>query len=88
MLSATGGSERHALVLDHGLRPLFAFFSADIIATGVYATEAEFTDHRPQGASILSPHRPRGRRTELAALRASPASAATSARRRRWPPTA
>src|ERR1700759_4926029 len=24
VLSATGGSERHALVVDHGLRPLFA----------------------------------------------------------------
>ena len=54
LLSATGGSERHALVLDHGLRPLFAFFSADIIATGVYATEADFTDYRPSSAPLLS----------------------------------
>jgi len=54
VLAATGGSERHALVLDHGLRPLFAFFSADIVATGVYATEADFTDHRPSSATLLS----------------------------------
>ncbi|MEO6014147.1 MAG: FMN reductase [Devosia sp.] len=54
VLSATGGSERHALVLDHGLRPLFAFFSADIVATGVYATETEFTDYQPTGKSLLS----------------------------------
>ena len=54
VLSATGGSERHALVLDHGLRPLFAFFSADIVATGVYATEADFTDYRPSSSALLS----------------------------------
>lgn len=54
VLSATGGSERHALVLDHGLRPLFAFFSADIVATGVYATETDFTDYRPSSSSLLS----------------------------------
>jgi FMN reductase len=54
VLSATGGSERHALVLDHGLRPLFAFFSADIVATGAYATEADFTDYQPSSAALLS----------------------------------
>ena len=54
ILSATGGSERHALVLDHGLRPLFAFFAADILATGVYATEADFTDHRPHSSAVVT----------------------------------
>jgi FMN reductase len=54
LLTATGGSERHALVLDHGLRPLFAFFSADIIATGVYAVESDFTDHRPSSESLAT----------------------------------
>ena len=54
ILSATGGSERHALVLDHGLRPLFAFFSADILATGVYATEADFTDYRPHSSAVIT----------------------------------
>jgi FMN reductase len=54
VLTASGGSERHALVLDHGLRPLFAFFSADIIATGLYATEADFTDYRPSSEALLS----------------------------------
>jgi FMN reductase len=54
VLSATGGSERHALVLDHGLRPLFAFFSADIVATGIYATEADFTDYQPSSGALLS----------------------------------
>ena len=54
VLSATGGSERHALVIDHGLRPLFAFFSADILATGIYATEADFAEHRPTSAALVA----------------------------------
>jgi FMN reductase len=42
LLAATGGSERHALVIDHQLRPLFAFFQADALPIGVYATEKDF----------------------------------------------
>jgi FMN reductase len=53
VLSATGGSERHALAIDHGLRPLFAFFSADIIASGVYAAEADFVDYQPHSPGLL-----------------------------------
>ncbi|WP_423066400.1 FMN reductase [Devosia sp. CN2-171] len=54
VLTATGGSERHALVVDHGLRPLFAFFSADIIATGLYATEPDFVEHQPHSPALLA----------------------------------
>lgn len=54
VLTATGGSERHALVVDHGLRPLFAFFSADILSTGIYATEADFTDYLPSSANLTT----------------------------------
>lgn len=53
VLSATGGSERHALAIDHGLRPLFAFFSADIIATGIYAAEPDFLDYQPHSPGLL-----------------------------------
>ncbi len=52
-LAATGGSERHALVLDHGLRPLLAFFSADIVPTAVYGTESDFTDAVPSSPQII-----------------------------------
>ncbi|RZL11997.1 MAG: FMN reductase [Rubrivivax sp.] len=45
LLAATGGSERHALVIDHQLRPLFSFFQARTLPVGVYATEADFTGH-------------------------------------------
>ena len=45
VLAATGGSERHALVIDQELRPLFSFFGAMTVPTGVYAAEADFRDY-------------------------------------------
>jgi FMN reductase len=35
-LIATGGSDRHALVVEHHLRPLFGFFSARTLPTGLF----------------------------------------------------
>ena len=35
LLAATGGSDRHALVIEHQLRPLLGFFEAQTLATGV-----------------------------------------------------
>jgi len=35
-LLATGGSGRHALVVEYALRPLFAFFGAKTLATAVF----------------------------------------------------
>lgn len=54
VLAATGGSERHSLVIDHALRPLFGFFGAAVAPTGVYATEKEFLDHRPSHTALLA----------------------------------
>uniref|UniRef100_UPI003B3B613E CE1759 family FMN reductase n=1 Tax=Nakamurella sp. TaxID=1869182 RepID=UPI003B3B613E len=42
LLAATGGSARHSLVLDHALRPLFAYLKAEPVATGVFAATADF----------------------------------------------
>lgn len=48
LLSASGGSERHALVVDQELRPLFGFLQALPVPTGVFATAADCTtDWRP-----------------------------------------
>lgn len=44
VLTATGGGDRHALVVEHQLRPLFGFFSAHTIATAIYASERDFVD--------------------------------------------
>lgn len=42
VLTATGGGDRHALVVEHQLRPLFGFFSSHTIATAIYASESDF----------------------------------------------
>lgn len=44
LLGATGGGPRHALVIEHQLRPLLGFFEAQALATGVYASDADFRD--------------------------------------------
>ena len=46
ILAATGGSERHALIIDHQFRPLFSFFQALTLPLGVYAHDSDFTDYR------------------------------------------
>ncbi len=65
LLAATGGSERHALVLDHQLRPLFSFFQAVTLPIGVYATEADFADYQITSEQLKA-------RIRLAAERAAP----------------
>ena len=42
LLAATGGGERHALILEHQLRPLFGFFQALTLPVGVYASDTDF----------------------------------------------
>lgn len=44
VIGATGGGHRHALIVEHQLRPLFGFFSALIVPTSVYASDHEFVD--------------------------------------------
>lgn len=42
LLVATGGSDRHALVVDTVLRPLFGFFQAFVAPMGIYASSQQF----------------------------------------------
>ncbi|GAA2918519.1 FMN reductase [Streptomyces mexicanus] len=42
LIAATGGSARHSLVLDHALRPLFAYLRAVVAPTGVYAASEDW----------------------------------------------
>jgi FMN reductase len=46
LLAASGGSERHALIIEHQFRPLFAFFQALTLPVGVYAHDSDFTDYQ------------------------------------------
>ncbi|MFI8229943.1 FMN reductase [Streptomyces sp. NPDC085900] len=42
LIAATGGSVRHSLVLEHALRPLFAYLRAVVVPTGVYAASEDW----------------------------------------------
>ena len=42
LIGATGGTERHSLVLEHALRPLFSYLRAIVSPTGVYAATDDF----------------------------------------------
>jgi FMN reductase len=50
LLAATGGTERHSLVLDYQLRPLFGYLKADPVATGVYAASSDWGSGEASGA--------------------------------------
>ncbi|CAB3624836.1 FMN reductase [Achromobacter pestifer] len=65
LLAATGGSERHALMIDHQLRPLFSFFQARTLPLGVYATDKDFAGYRLQDEALIE-------RARLAVERALP----------------
>lgn len=53
LLAATGGGDRHALVIEHQLRPLFGFLEAQSLATGVYASDADFSAGQPAAPVLL-----------------------------------
>lgn len=52
VLTASGGGDRHALVVEHQMRPLFGFFTAQCVATAIYASEADFADGRVASAAV------------------------------------
>lgn len=53
LLAATGGGDRHALVIEHQLRPLFGFFEAATLPTGIYASGRDFQDGEPTAPALL-----------------------------------
>ncbi|ONM48996.1 CE1759 family FMN reductase [Nocardia donostiensis] len=52
LIAATGGTERHSLVLEHALRPMFSYLHAIVSPTGVYAATDDFGAR--QGTAELS----------------------------------
>jgi FMN reductase len=42
LVAATAGTARHSLVLEHALRPLFAYLHAVVVPTGVFAATDDF----------------------------------------------
>lgn len=65
LLAATGGSHRHALTIEHQLRPLFAFFQALTLPVGVFAASEDFEQGRVRCPEVLD-------RIQAAADRALP----------------
>ena len=65
VLTATGGSERHALLVEHQMRPLFGFFQALTLPLGIFASEVDFVDYRVESEGVQS-------RIELAVRRTLP----------------
>lgn len=53
ILTASGGGDRHALVVEHQLRPLFGFFTAHSMATAIYVSDADFADGQLTSAPAL-----------------------------------
>ncbi|MFE7755358.1 FMN reductase [Streptomyces sp. NPDC057418] len=42
VIAATGGTPRHSLVLEHAMRPLFAYLRAVVLPTSVYAASEDW----------------------------------------------
>jgi FMN reductase len=42
LIAATGGTDRHSLVLEHALRPMFSYLHAVVSPRGVYAATDDF----------------------------------------------
>jgi FMN reductase len=72
LVAATGGTGRHSLVLEHALRPLFAYLRAVVAPTGVYAASEDW------GAQGLAERIDRAA-GELAALMPTAARASAAA---------
>ncbi|MEU2441784.1 FMN reductase [Streptomyces rubradiris] len=70
LLAATGGTPRHSLVLDHALRPLFAYLRAAVVPTAVYAASEDWGSGGDEYTEGL-PGRIRRAAAELAALMAA-----------------
>ncbi|WP_405752724.1 FMN reductase [Streptomyces sp. NBC_00012] len=70
VIAATGGTARHSLVLEHALRPLFAYLRAAVVPTAVYAASEDWGSGGDEYTDGL-PARIRRAGGELAALMAA-----------------
>lgn len=52
LLAATAGTARHSLVIEHAMRPMFAYLGADVVPTGVFVATDDFGGDNELGARI------------------------------------
>lgn len=76
ILIATGGGERHALVVEHQLRPLLGFFQAFALPTAIYATDRDFENGKLVASHIIGRVNQAVGEAEIALTRARIAAAA------------
>ena len=50
LIGATGGTDRHSLVLEHAMRPMFSYLHAVVSPTAVYASTDDFGASGGQGS--------------------------------------
>ncbi|MFD6243674.1 FMN reductase [Streptomyces roseolus] len=67
LIAATGGTARHSLVLEHAVRPLFAYLRAVVVPTAVFAASEDWGSGGDEYTDGL-PGRIRRAGVELAAL--------------------
>ncbi|SHM22636.1 CE1759 family FMN reductase [Actinacidiphila paucisporea] len=76
LIGATGGTERHSLVLEHALRPMFTYLHAIVAPRAVYAATSDFgesesslgkrvVDAAADYSRLLHACGPRARRAEI-----------------------
>ncbi|MFE2248414.1 FMN reductase [Streptomyces lavendulae] len=70
LIAATGGTARHSLVLEHAVRPLFAYLRAVVLPTAVFAASEDWGSGGDEYTDGL-PGRVRRAGVELAALMAA-----------------
>jgi FMN reductase len=64
LLGATGGTSRHSLVLEYGVRPVFTYLHADVVPTAVFAATDDWAEDSGDIKSL--PDRIRRAAAELA----------------------
>jgi len=52
LMGATGGSARHALMLEHAMRPLFSYLRAVVVPTAVYASPEDWGSGSDSGQPL------------------------------------
>ncbi|UKY54150.1 FMN reductase [Streptomyces inhibens] len=76
LVAATGGTARHSLVLEHALRPLFAYLRAVVVPTAVYAASEDWGSGGDAYTEGLPARIQRAGREMAAHMAARPAAAA------------
>lgn len=60
LLGATAGTARHSLVLEHAMRPLFAYLRAVVVPTAVFAAPEDWAGSEEQAGGALAGRIARG----------------------------